>query len=336
MQPATVLRDRSSAAAAFREARDRACQYLIRHTRPDGCVGTEERGVADYYKVTWALQVCGETNRANRLCQWIRKHGITAAGDFGSRPEETRGYGYAYYNAWVVLGAHRLQQYDLSQRGMDFLMGFHDPLSGGFYSSATERTEETLQDIWVVSGCGQAALVTGRVDVARGVGRWMKEVMRQQPNFPEQLFGVFSRAEGLHTIPDHDDEIRYVAHQDAQEDQYIFNPGITGGFLCRLYQTTGESEWLDLAKEYMRFAEGMSDYLFTLLRAGKVGWAASVLYTITGEDKYADIAQHVGRELLRSQAADGSWSLFDGYQVDMAAEMLVWLDEMQQALGAGG
>ena len=157
--------------------------------------------------------------------------------------------------------------------------------------------------------------------------------MRQQPNFPEQLFGVFSRAEGLHTTPDPDDEIRYVAHQDAQEDQYIFNPGIAGGFLCRLYQTTGESEWLDLAKEYMRFAEGMSDYLFTLLRAGQVGWAASVLYTLTGEDKNADIAQHVGRELLRSPADDGSWSLFDGYQVDLAAEMLVWLDEIQQALG---
>lgn len=335
MRPAAVLSDRSSAATAFREARDRACQYLIRYTRPDGCVGAEERGVADYYKVTWAFQVCGETNRANRLCQWIRKHGITSDGDFGPRPPETRGYGHAYYNAWVVLGAHRLQQYDLSQRGMDFLMGFHDPVSGGFYSSATDRIEDTLQDIWVVSGCGQAALVTGRVDVARGVGRWMKEVMRQQPNFPKQLFGVFSRAEGLHTTPDQDDEIRYVAHQDAQQDQYIFNPGIAGGFLCRLYQTTGESEWLDLAKEYMRFAEGMSDYLFTLLRAGKVGWAASVLYTLTGEDRYADIAQHVGRELLRSQADDGSWSLFDGYQVDMAAEMLVWLDEIQQALGTG-
>ena len=283
--------------------------------------------------MTWALQVCGETRRANRLCQWIRGHGISADGDFGPRPQETLGYSHAYYNAWVVLGAHRLQQYDLSQRGMNFLMSFHDPVSGGFYSSGTERSDNTLQDIWVVSGCGQAALVTGRVDVARGVGRWMKDVMRWQPNFPQQLFGVFSRTQGLHTAPDPNDEIRYVTHQDAEEDQYIFNPGIAAGFLCRLYQTTGETEWLSLAKEYMRFAEGMNDYLFTLLRAGKVGWAASVLYTLTDDDKYADIAQHVGKELLRSQAEDGSWSLFGGYQIDMAAEMLVWLDEIQQTLG---
>ena len=171
--------------------------------------------------------------------------------------------------------------------------------------------------------------------MAHGVGRWMREVMRQQPNFPKQLFGVFSHSRGLHTTPDPADEIRYVAHQDAEQDQYVFNPGIAAGFLCRLYESTGEVEWLRLAKEYMRFAEEMSDYLFRLLRAGKVGWAASLLYTLTGDRKYARIAKRVGGELVRSQAEDGSWRLFDGYEIDMTAEMLVWLDEIQQAVGAG-
>ena len=31
----------------------------------------------------------------------------------------------------------------------------------------------------------------------------------------------------------------------------------------------------------MRLAEGASDYLFHLLRAGKTDWAAAMLYTIT-------------------------------------------------------
>ena len=150
----------------------------------------------------------------------------------------------------------------------------------------------------MVSGAGQAALYTGRLDVARGVGRWMQTLMAAQPNYPQQLYSVYSRAEGLHTNPNPDDEIRYVMSRDAERDQFFFHPGIAGGFLARLYQATGEGEWLELAKEYMRFAEGASDYLFRLLRAGKVGWAAAVLYTLTGERKYREMAVQVGDNLI--------------------------------------
>lgn len=317
----------------FRTARDRGCEYLLKQLRPDGAFGPEARGLTDYYKVPTAFQVCGESRAAHRLCQWIRRHGMTPEGDFGPRPEEGHGYYYAYYNTWVVLGADRLGQYDLAQQGMDFLMGFHDPLSGGFYSSPTERTPETLQDMWVVSGCGQAALCAGRLEVAQGVGRWMKEVMRQQPNYPKQLYSVFSRATGLHTVPDPADDIRYVCAQDATRDQYFFHPGIAGGFLCRLYQATGETEWLDLARDYMRFAEGAGDYLFHLLRAGKVGWAASLLYTLTGESKYRAMAVRVGDNLIKAQTQDGSWGPGEKVQNDFTAEMVIWLDEIDQAVG---
>lgn len=317
----------------FRMTRDRGCAYLLEKLRPDGGLVTQERGLTDYYKIPSALQACGKTHAANRLCHWIRKHGMTAEGDFGPRPPEANGYYYTYYNSWVILGSHRLGQYDLSQRGMDFVMRFHDSVSGGFYSSPTERSAETLQDLWVVSGCGQAALCTGRTEVGRAVGRWMQEVMNQQPNHPKQLYSVYSRVKGLHTVPDPADEIRYVCNNDAQRDQFFFHPGIATGFLCRLYQATGEAQWLALAKEYMRFAEGANDYLFRLLRAGKVGWAASLLYTLTGEEKYKAMAIRVGDMLVETQGEDGSWNLFGSHHIDMAAEMVVWLDEIYQAVG---
>ena len=320
----------------FRAARDRGCACLLRELRSDGSFGDENKGIADYYKVPSALQVCGQTHAANHMCNWVRKNGMTPEGDFGPRPPEAHGYFYTYYNSWVVLGAHRLGQYDLSQRGMDFLMGFHDPESGGFYSSPTERSPETLQDLWVVSGCGQAAVATGRIDVGRCVGRWMKEVFRQQPNFPEQLYSVFSRAKGLHTDPDPDDDIRYVSTYNATRDQYFFHPGIAGGFLCRLYQATGETEWLDLAVEYMRFAEGAGDYLFRLYRSGKVGWAAAVLFTLTGEEKYRAMAVRVGDMLVETQNQDGSWTMSGMASNDITAELTFWLDEIYQAVGEGG
>lgn len=326
-----------STAGRFRIGRDRGRQYLMEQLRPDGGFGPEDKGVADYYKAIAALHVCGETHSANRLCQWIRRHGITAEGDFGPRPADMLGHAHAYYNSWVVLGAHRLGHYDIAERGMDFLMRFYDAETGGFYSSPTERTAETLEEIWIVCGSGRAALATGRIDVAEGVGRWLKEVMRQQPQFPQKLYGVFSRAKGLHTAVEPGNELRYVADKDAQRDQFFFNPGIAAGLLCRLYQATGKSEWLDLARDYMRFVEGASDYLFHSLRAGKVAWAASNLYTLTGQAKYREMAIRIGDAVLETQAEDGSWDSMLGpdFRNDVAAEMTYWLDQIFQAVGDG-
>ena len=85
----------------FKDARDKGCVYLLSRMHSDGSFGDLEQGVAAYYKVPAALQVCGEANGANRLCSWIRRNGMTPDGDFGPRPEDAAGYAYAYYNIWV-------------------------------------------------------------------------------------------------------------------------------------------------------------------------------------------------------------------------------------------
>ena len=115
--------------SAYKEARDKGSEYLLRQLRDDGSFG--DGTVGDYYKAPAAFQVCGETNAANRLCDWIRKNGMGADGDFGPRTDFTSDYFYAYFNIWVILGAQRLGQFDLVQRGMDFLMDYYDEDSGG-------------------------------------------------------------------------------------------------------------------------------------------------------------------------------------------------------------
>ena len=322
----------------FAEARDRGGQYLLGQIHDDGSFGDPEQGVVEYYKVPAALMVCGMSAAASRLLSWIRRHGFYENGDFGPRPQEERdSYYYTYHNAWVIKAAHRMGQFDLSQRGMDFLLDFHDEESGGFYSSPTERKPDTKQDLWVVSGSGWCAIYTGRLDVARGVGRWMRRLMDDQPSYPEEMWTVYSRATGLITEVLDGDDFRYVLTRDESRDQSFYHPGIAAGFLTRLYMATGESEWLDLAREYMRFCDYVGDYHFSLLRAGKVGWAASMLYTLTGEDKYRNMAIRVGDNLIETQSENGAW----GSEVtgrgepsnDATAELVVWLDEIHQAVG---
>ncbi len=319
----------------FKDARDRGCAYLLTKRCSDGGFGIPEMGVNGYYKALLAFGVCGQSNAASQLCGWIRTNGITPLGDFVPRPDDFVDYRYTYPNSWVIMGAHRLGSFDLSQKGMDFLMGLWDSESGGFYSSSVKHDEDAEQDLIYVSFCGLASIYTGRIEVARAVGKWMQTVMKAQPNFPQKLYTVYSRARGLHIGPDIENEIRYVVSKDASSYQDFFQPGAAAAFLASLYQTTGEKQWLELAKEFMRFAEGASDYLFTLLAAGKVGWAASLLYTLTRENKYREMAIRIGDNIIAVQSKKGYWNFPPDTNTPhngITAEMVVWLDMIFQSI----
>lgn len=155
----------------YREGRDRGAAWLMQKLHADGSFGDGPPDVREYYKVPVALMVSGESEAAGRLLNWVRKHGMTPDGDFGPRPGGQDEYWYSYTNSWVVISAHRLNQFDISQRGMDFIMRTWDPISGGFYSSPGPGGDaDTLADLWVVAGAARAALITGRIEAARGPG----------------------------------------------------------------------------------------------------------------------------------------------------------------------
>ena len=318
----------------FLDARNKGVAFLLMQQADDGAFPAQEPSLTDYYKALTAFQVCGHNAAANRLCDWIRRYGLTSDGDFGPRPVAGRGYAYTYFNAWVVCGAQRLGEFDLARRGMTFLLNFRDEESGGFYASAKDRQPDTEQDLMVTCMNGLAALYAGHIEVARGVGGWLKTVMEAQPDFPATLYTTYSRAHGLYTNPPAETAIRYVVSSAAEEDQYFFQPGIACAFLCRLYQATGDDQWLDLAQKYMQFAEVASDYLFRIVRAGKVGWAAALLTTLNGNDKYREMAIRIGNNLIDLQAEEGYWSGVGSTEPcnDSTAERTVWMDEIYQAV----
>ena len=64
-----------------------------------------------------------------------------------------------------------------------------------------------------------------------------------------------------------------------------------------------------------------------------------MLYTITGEQKYKDMAVRVGDNLIALQSEDGYWSgigeITEMPNENLSAEMVIWLDEIYQAVGHG-
>ena len=91
---------------------------------------------------------------------------------------------------------------------------------------------------------------------------------------------------------------------------------------------------MELAREYLLLAEDASEYLYSLVRAGKLGWAASLMYTLTAEEKYREMSIRVGDSLIASQAAEGWWGNVGETSAnnDITAEMVFWLDQVYQAV----
>ncbi|MDB5335698.1 MAG: hypothetical protein JWN70_1317 [Planctomycetaceae bacterium] len=317
----------------YRTARDRGGNYLLSQMRADGGLGNLERGIADYYKAPLALLVCGHSCAAGRILNWVRQFGLLPNGDFGPRPAFAHGYYHTYYNAWLIMGAQRQGQFDLSQRGTDFLLTTWDSDSGAFFSSATERSPQTLQDVWITCGAGLAALYAGQLAEAAGVGRWLIRLRELQPDFPDRLYTVCSPVGGLCTAFSPAERARYEFVPAEPTNQYFFQPGIAAGFLAQLYKATGESAWLALAEEYLEQATIADDHHFTTYQSGKVGWAGAVLYTLTRKPAWRTLAARVGDWLVTMQAANGSWEAGEN-TIDFTSEMTIWLDEIDQALGS--
>tara|TARA_B100001079_G_C16380107_1_gene501639 strand:- start:151 stop:1116 length:966 start_codon:yes stop_codon:yes gene_type:complete len=314
----------------FKIARDLGASWLESQIQNNGIIGDSIAGVTAYYKVPAALQVCGKTQQANRMIDWIRDFGLETNGDFGPRPkDELKNYWYTYYNSWVVVGSQRLGQFDVAQKGMNFIKRFWDKESGGFFSDVEKKDKNTYQDLWVVAGNGIAAIYTGELEIAKSVGNWMQKLMDLQPEYPEKLYSVFNKSEGLIT-EFKDDDIRFVMSANAERDQFFFHPGIAAGFLSRLYLHTNEKKWLELAKLYMLIAEKSSDYLWHTLRAGKVAWGNALLYRITKEKKYYDMAIRAGKNIISQQTKLGYWGMEEMSSIDATAELVYWLDEVYQ------
>ena len=70
-----------------------------------------------------------------------------------------------------------------------------------------------------------------------------------------------------------------------------------------------------------------------LLRAGKVAWAASLLYTVTAEPVYRNLATTIGDNIIAQQHEDGCWGMAGMSSNDATAEMVYWMDQVHQAVG---
>ena len=321
-------------------ARDRGIDYLLAQQRADGAIGKPEKaGLSPYYKALWALASGGRTEEGNRLASWVAANVLTEDGDFAGPMRGTlMDYSYAYPNAWMIVGAHKLGRFDISRRGMEFLLLLQHAETGGF--RIQRDNEEAPQDVLNSAQAGNACLFTGHLAEAKNVGLFLRTVWEAQPDPEHELFFVYKPGKGLRTDFPEERQKMHSIRVDTERQMY-FNMGIAAAFLARLNMATGDPEWAELGKKYLSVSFNVLDEMYETAQVGKVGWGAALVYAATGDEKIRGLAERVGEAMLAQQVEGGAWDNTGGFvnetiRQEVTCEFIVLLDEMIGGLASRG
>jgi hypothetical protein len=335
--PAAELRDRI---AAYREARDRGVRWLLRQMRPDGSIGDPSTGFS-YYRAPWTFTVVGETEAALAISGWIRRNLVTADGEIDG-PYRVFDEWSTYRDATLVVGAQLALQHDLAfglwpgllrRRNPDSGLFANDRLAGGGWSPSLDVTAGG-------PGCGFAALAVGDLLSARAIGDFLHRLWDAQPALPDRFYHVWSK-ERQAIVTERDPEFDapiMLLDRTLDAPQYWFWGGIAAAFLCRLYLADPRAGDLELARRYMDFAIGSSDAQFNYPAVCKGSWGSSLLWQLTGDERYEAFAHRMGEWYLDGQEPDGRWHpLVEetlGDVIEITLEFVMHLDTLIGALSS--
>lgn len=332
----------SQALQRVRTARQRGAQFLLNVIRDDGSVARTETRIT-WYRLPWALAVCGETAVASRVLNWIDRecfddergfHGGIAWHAAANDRANT------YAETCLAYGAVLLRRPDLARRAMTAARRGFDAQTGGVYMDREQMGPDGGQLLYLTSQYGMSAVLTGRQEEAVAVGQWLENLWNAQPQLPERLFTIWQRSTGLVTnVPEGQDARHYI--DEAQvERQFHYNGGIAAACLAHIGMMTGEEKWFALARNYEQFSIDSTPDQFKTRQVCKSAWGAGLLTLATGSSEYTAWLVKLANWFADLQEADGSWTntpYLDPHpsnarRAEVTAEFVVHVDTLMASL----
>jgi hypothetical protein len=307
-------------------------RWLVERQNQDGSwKGLRDTKIDAFYKSCWALMETGQTAAAHRALTYVRQHFLTPAGDFVERghPWHITAH-YPYVNSYLIVGSMLAGRYDISMPAVSFLLMLQ-AAHGGFHSRFTSPGGKEMADTISSGIAGIACLAAGKIEEARRVADYLSYIVKLQPASNDRFFTAVNADGQLYTEPkdDHDAFLRIIDTREA--DQCWFALGLPFSFLTLLTSATNETRYRELAHWYFDFQQRCINP-WDGLSSGKAAWGCAMLYRITGEARYRDIAMHVAKNIMAMQRTDGSWLSGQNKQqglcdkdMDLTAEFTLWL-----------
>jgi len=125
---------------------NRAADWLESQMNPDGSL-RGATSINEYYKAVVALTCAGRHAAAERMFNHIVVRFLQKNGDLdGTGCPWYRSF-RIYCHGWVAMAAIQLARFDISERILGFIEGFHDPGTGGFFGTLKDRDSRGEQEM---------------------------------------------------------------------------------------------------------------------------------------------------------------------------------------------
>jgi hypothetical protein len=314
--------------------------WLIDHQNSDGSwKRLSEPRIDAYYKGAWALATTGQYGPAHRLLTHIRENYLEENGDLGPRGHRAfSDIHHLYPNAYVVVGSAVCGRYDISTRTTRYLLTRQHPRTGGFYSQHGVTGDQSHTDTMSTSAAGVACLAAGELDAAQRAGNYLTSLVERQPEPDESFYYTVAPDGTLRTTFDDDEDSWWGAIRTDEPNQCWYAVGLPFAFLVQLAEATGEERYRETADWYFEFQQSCRNP-WSGGSSGKAAWATSMLYRITSDEAYRDIAVDIAENvLIAGQNDDGSWvsadagayadredTEYENADFDVSAEYTLWL-----------
>jgi hypothetical protein len=279
--------DIAPARERLRHARDRAKHWLLRHVTPDGRPVVHDIGNG-WSRFPWTLALLGEIEAAHGVLDWAAREGLGANGDLAAGAAYGKGRFSAYPLGHLTMGALLLERSDIAKRLFDRLAELQLP-NGGMPIDPPGGDLETWGDLLSTAQAGIAALLGGRIRMARRIHDWIRACLVEQPRMPDILYA----ARGPHgLIANPPEALRWVlAVEFGKPRQAYFYPGIAAVFLALYAMRTGSRPALQAGHDYLAFnllgTDAQIDDLASV-QACKFGWGLALMHIADPMADYAD------------------------------------------------
>ncbi|BBF72022.1 hypothetical protein SBA_ch2_5550 [Sphingomonas bisphenolicum] len=291
-------------------ARDRSVDWLLKHIESDGRPADCDTRTG-WSRLGWSLAVAGEPAAASAVVSWAAKHRIGENGDYLPGFMEGQSYISQYANYWLgtfVVSAWMAGSFDIALRSMDYLASQQDPVYGGLPTRLDSGNHPAgICDVLSTAQVGLSALITGQLDVADKVYRWLEGLLAAQPS--DGNFYMFRQGEDVWRTPDPAFAWAAIVPFN-QPRQAFYGPGMAAVFLARYAHIRHRLEAIELARGFLAYNVNGTQEQFTdieSVQACKFGWAVGVMHQADPEGGWGKWLAPMMQWFIDRQAPEGWW-----------------------------
>lgn len=300
----------------YKLACKKAVDFQISFQNPDGGYIWDGYAVDAFHKQALSWHKNGRDIEALKLLDWAKNR---------LQPDgQLKEYnGDIYKHSWFFQGAHLLGRFDISFSVMKFILSCQAPC-GGFPHFAGDELIRSLSTAWT----GISSLYFGDMETSSKIADCTISMIEQQPRqdrfyFKMTLDGTLA-TEKVHPKAEFIDTTKIK--------QCYWEVGFPMLHLCKMYEMTGNQEYLDFAKRLFEFKLRCAKDSFSFWGSGKSALASAYYYKLSGDERAKVKAYEFCDFVLDTQRPEGGFQYEDEpdeilYYVDHAACFSIWAGE---------